>query len=112
MESTVQSEDTAVAEKQELKEPSQYHVIVHDNDDTSYDEVVYIISKAFEMEEDQAFDIAKRVDTAGRGICGTYSKEIAETKIMLTDMIKESLLSILPHRGRQIKMLKFTMEKA
>ena len=112
MGSTVHSDDTAVAEKQEIKEPSQYHVVVHDNNDTSYEEVVYVISKAFEMSEAEAFNIAKSVDTNGRGICGTYSKEIAETKLLITDMIKESLVSILPYRYKQIKLLKFTMEKA
>lgn len=108
---TVHSEDIAVAEKIEIKEPSQYNVVVHNNDETSYEEVVYIVSKAFEITEDEAYEIAKRVDTAGRGICGTYSKEIAETKLMLTDMIKDSLITLLPFRAKQIKILKFTLEK-
>lgn len=112
MDSTERQADIAVAEKVEIREPSQYNVIVHNNDDTSYDEVVYIVSKGFEFSEHEAYDIAKTVDTAGRGICGTYSKEIAETKIMFTEMIKESLIAILPYRARQIKLLKFTMEKA
>lgn len=104
-------EETAVAEKQEVKEPSQYNVIVHNNDHTSYEEVVFIVSKAFEMTEDEAFEIARRVDTVGQGICGTYSKEIAETKLNLTELIKDSLMGLLPYRAQQIKMLKFTMEK-
>jgi len=112
MGSTANSEDTAVAEKQELKEPSKYYIVVHDNDETSYEEVIYIVSKAFEMQEQEAFDLAQNVDKNGKGICGVYSKEIAETKLVITEMIKESLVSILPYRGRQIKMLKFTMEKA
>lgn len=112
MAETTHSEDIAVAEKIEIKEPSQYNIVVHNNDETDYNEVVYIVSKAFEMSEPDAFDIAKRVDTVGKGICGTYSKEIAETKLYLTDMIKESLISLLPYRARQIKMLEFTMEKA
>lgn len=108
---TVHSEGTAVAEKQEIKEPSQYNVVVHNNDETDYNEVVYVVSKAFEMTEKEAYEVAKRVDTIGRGICGTYSKEIGETKLMLTDIIKDSLITLLPYRARQIKMLKFTLEK-
>lgn len=108
---TVHSEDIAVAEKQEIKEPSQYNIVVHNNDETSYEEVVNVVSRAFEITEDEAYEIAKRVDTVGRGICGTYSKEIAETKLMLVDMIKDSLISLLPFRVRQIRMLKFTLEK-
>lgn len=112
MASTVHSDETAVAEKQEIKEPSLYNVVVHNNDDTSYEEVIYIVSKAFEITENQAFDIAKTVDVVGKGVCGTYSKEIAETKLYLTDMIKDSLITLIPYRARQIKILKFTMEKA
>ena len=112
MSSTAQSDSIAIAEKQEIKEPSLYNVVVHNNDDTSYEEVVYIVSKAFEMTENEAFEVAKKVDSVGKGVCGTYSKEIAETKLYLTDMIKESLITLLPHRVFQIKILKFTMEKA
>ena len=112
MSETKHSEEIAVAEKQKIREPSQYNVVVHNNDNTSYEEVVYIVAKAFEITENDAFNIAKKVDTVGRGICGTYSKEIAETKIYLTDMIKESLITLLPHRAREILVLKFTLEKA
>lgn len=112
MASTIHSDETAVAEKQEIKEPSLYNVVVHNNDDTSYEEVVYIISKAFEMSEEDAFKVAQKVDSVGRGICGAYSKEIAETKLYLVEMIKESLITLIPFRAKQINILKFTMEKA
>ena len=112
MASTIHSDDTAIAEKQKIKEPSMYNIIVHNNDDTSYEEVVYIVSKTFEMTENKAFEVAKKVDTVGRGVCGTYSKEIAETKLYLTDMIKDSLITLIPFRVKEIKKLKFTMEKA
>lgn len=112
MSSTSIESDISVAEKQEIKEPSKYHVIVHNNDITSYEEVIYIVSNAFEMTEQDAYNIAKTVDTVGQGVCGTYSKEIAETKLHLTDIIKDSLISIMPFRAREIKALNFTMEKA
>jgi len=111
MAKTIHSEDIAVAEKQELKKPSQYNIVVHNNHETSYDEVVYIISKAFEITENDAFDIARKVDTSGKGVCGTYSKEIADTKLVLVSIIKDSLITLLPYRSKQIKILQFTMEK-
>lgn len=112
MESTKHSGDTAVAEKQELKEPSQYNVIVYNNDYTSYEEVIFVVSKSFEMTEQDAYNLARTVDTQGKGICGTYSKEIAETKLDIVDLIKKSLISIIPFRAREIEMLEFSMEKA
>lgn len=112
MTSTVKESDIAVAEKEKTAEPSRYHVIVHNNNDTSYEEVIYIVSKAFDKTEQEAYGIADKVHHNGQGVCGTYSKEIAETKLYLTDMIKDSLVALLPFRAREIKMLKFTMEKA
>ena len=112
MSSTQQQGDTAVAEKQKVKEPSKYNIIVHNNDFTSYDEVIYVVSKAFEMDEQSAYKIASTVHHAGKGICGTYYKEVAETKMHIVDMVKESLVAIMPFRRNEIMMLKFTMEKA
>lgn len=112
MSSTIKETDIAIAEKEKLEEPSQYHVIIHNNDLTSYEEVIYIVSKGFEKTEREAFELAQRVDSNGYQICGTYTKEIAEAKMFLVDMIKDSLVALIPMRAREIKMLRFTMEKA
>jgi ATP-dependent Clp protease adaptor protein ClpS len=104
--------DVAVAEKIEIKEPSQYDVIVHNNDYTSYDEVILIISQSFEMSHQESLEIARKVDAEGRGLCGTYSKEIADMKIVIINMVKDSLIRMFPQRQREITMLKFTVEKS
>ena len=101
-----------VAEKEEIKEPSKYDVIVHNNDYTSYEEVIIILSQAFEMSHDEALQTADKVHKEGRGICGTYSKEIAEMKLILVSTIKESLVQMFPHRVSEIRMLKFTIQKS
>ncbi len=107
-----QKSDIAVAEKVEIKEPSQYDVIVHNNDDTSYDEVILILSQSFEISHQEALDIARKVDKDGQGLCGTYSKEIAEMKLVIVNMVKDSLITLFPQRQKQITMLKFTVEKS
>ena len=107
--STVHDSDIAVKEK--LKEPSQYNVIVHNNDHTTYEEVIMILSQAFEMSSAEALEVAKKVDTVGKGICGTYSKEIAEMKLLLVEVIKEQMVALMPLRQVEIMMLKFTIEK-
>ena len=104
--------DIAVKEKLEIKEPSQYNVVVHNNDFTSYDEVILVLSQAFKITHQEALDIAKKVDSDGKSICGTYSKEIADMKILIVNMIKSSLIKIFPGRQREITMLKFTVEKS
>ncbi len=104
--------DVVVAEKQKIKEPSQYDVIVHNNDHTSYDEVIIILSQAFETSHEEALAVARKVDTEGKGRCGTYSKEVAEMKLVIVGMVKDSLIQMFPHRQQQITMLKFTVEKS
>lgn len=109
---TEHESDVAVAEKVEIKEPSQYNVVVHNNNHTSYDEVILILSQAFEFDHARALEIAVKVDKEGKGLCGTYSKEIAEMKIVIVNMVKDSLIKMFPHRQQEITMLKFTVEKS
>jgi ATP-dependent Clp protease adaptor protein ClpS len=112
MSSTQHDSDIAVAEKEKIKEPSMYDVIVHNNDETSYEEVIFILCKAFSFTYDEAMEVAKTVDNTGQGICGTFTKEIAQIKLDTIDMIKRSLVTMIPHRYQQIMMLKFTIEKS
>ena len=104
--------DIAVKEKQEIKEPSQYNVVAHNNDYTSYDEVILILSQSFEMTHQEALNIAQKIDSEDKGVCGTYSKEIADMKIVIVNMVKDSLIRMFPSRQREITMLKFTVEKS
>jgi len=110
--STKRLTDIAVAEKEELKEPSQYDIIVHDNDYTSYEEVIMILSQAFDMNQNDALAIADKVNKEGKGKCGSFSKEVAEMKIILIGTLKESLVQLFPTRANEIRMLKFTVQKA
>ena len=103
--------DIAVAEKESIKEPSKYTVVVHNNDYTSFDEVIIILSNAFEMNYDEALGVAHKVNSEGRGRCGSYSKEVAEMKLVLVDTIKTTLIQMMPQRAREIKILAFSIEK-
>jgi ATP-dependent Clp protease adaptor protein ClpS len=104
--------DIAIAEKEKVKEPSKYDVVVHNNDHTSYEEVIIILSNAFEMNHGEALAVANKVHTEGKGRCGTYSKEVAEMKVVLVSTIKETLVQMFPKRAREIRMLNFTVERA
>ena len=65
-----------------LSSKNKIFFIVHNNDITNYDEVIFIISKVFDKSDEEAFEIARKVDTEGKGLCGTYDKEVAEAKII------------------------------
>lgn len=110
--STQTQNDVAVAEQTKNEEIPRFNVIIYDNDHTSYDEVVFIVARVFNKSEDEAFAIAKTVDEKGKGICGTYDHEIAEAKLLTTQMAKDYLSDLFPHRTEQINALQFSVEPA
>ena len=64
-----------------LDEPSQYKVLLHNDDYTSMDFVIEILMDVFHKNLLQAEQIMIEVHKAGKGTCGIYTYEIAETKI-------------------------------
>jgi ATP-dependent Clp protease adaptor protein ClpS len=62
------------------KQQPRYHVILWDDDDHSYEYVVNMMKRIFGHPYPRGFKIAKEVDSAGRAICLTTTKEHAELK--------------------------------
>jgi len=67
----------------EVKKPSLYRVILHNDDYTSMEFVVYILKAIFGKSVDEAVKIMYDVHRNGRGVAGLYSREIAETRVQL-----------------------------
>ena len=63
-----------------LKEPSMYNVIMHNDDITTMDFVVMILQKVFRKTEEDAVALMQKVHFEGRGVAGTYYKDIADSK--------------------------------
>ena len=70
-------------EKQDKKPKRQprYHVILWDDDDHSYEYVVLMMRQVFGHSFNKGFEIAKMVDSVGRCICLTSTREHAELKV-------------------------------
>ena len=66
-------------DKRRKRQP-RYHVVLWDSDDHSYDYVMRMMQELFRHDEVHSFVIAKQVDTSGRAICLTTTKEHAELK--------------------------------
>lgn len=76
------SDVAVLPEKVKQKPPSMYQVIILNDDFTPMDFVVEVLEKFFSMSTEQATQVMLMVHTQGKAVCGTYSKDIAETKAL------------------------------
>jgi ATP-dependent Clp protease adaptor protein ClpS len=75
-------DDVAVqTAKPKLQRPPRYKVVLINDDYTPMDFVVHVLEEFFSMNRELATLVMLQVHTNGKGICGTYTYEIAETKV-------------------------------
>jgi ATP-dependent Clp protease adaptor protein ClpS len=58
-----------------------YRVILLNDDYTPMEFVVQVLEKVFSLDRNTATRIMLEVHTKGKGVCGVYTYEIAETKV-------------------------------
>ncbi|UTA49585.1 ATP-dependent Clp protease adapter ClpS [Simiduia sp. 21SJ11W-1] len=66
--------------KPTLKRPSMYKVVLMNDDYTPMDFVVEVLESFFSMNREKAVKVMLQVHTQGKGVCGVYTRDIAETK--------------------------------
>ncbi|MEM7071592.1 MAG: ATP-dependent Clp protease adapter ClpS [Pseudomonadota bacterium] len=71
-----------VKEKTKIKKPSLYQVVMLNDDYTPMEFVVYLLQHFFDKSIEEATQIMLHIHQHGKGKCGVYSFEIAETKVM------------------------------
>jgi len=67
--------------KPKLKKPPLFRVILINDDYTPMEFVVEVLELIFAMDRPKATRIMLEVHTRGKGVCGVYTYEIAETKV-------------------------------
>jgi ATP-dependent Clp protease adaptor protein ClpS len=87
----VQTNELVIEELSEkVKRPSLYRVLLINDDYTPMEFVVEVLVNVFAMDKSSATRVMLDVHTKGKGICGIYSYEIAETRVaQVTKMAKE-----------------------
>ena len=71
--------------KPKTKKPSMYNVLLLNDDYTPMEFVVEIIEEFFYKTRDVATRIMLKVHTEGKGICGVFTQDVAETKAALVN---------------------------
>ncbi len=69
----------------EVSEPKRYMVILVNDDFTPMEFVVEVLRQFFNLDEETATRIMLNVHTKGKGVCGVFSKDIAETKVVMVN---------------------------
>ena len=71
----------ALKTRERTKKPAMYKVLLLNDDYTPMEFVVYILERYFNKSGDDATQIMLHVHKRGVGVCGTFTFEIAETKV-------------------------------
>ncbi|MGY0504237.1 ATP-dependent Clp protease adapter ClpS [Luteimonas sp. e5] len=64
-----------------LARPPLYTVLLLNDDYTPMDFVVEVLMQFFAMGEEQATQVMLHIHTRGRGVCGVFTREVAESKV-------------------------------
>ncbi len=78
-----QNDDGLVVEevRPKVKQPPMYKVVLLNDDYTPMEFVVHILESFFNMGREQATRVMLNVHSQGKGVCGVFTREVAETKV-------------------------------
>ncbi len=68
-----------------LKPPPDYQVVLMNDDYTPMEFVVQVLEKFFTLDRERATQVMLEVHTQGKGVCGVYARDIAETKVAMVN---------------------------
>jgi ATP-dependent Clp protease adaptor protein ClpS len=82
--------------KTKLERPPLYKVLLHNDDFTTMEFVVFILQTVFNRSEDEALQIMLNVHRQGIGVAGVYTYEVAEMKVdKVTDLAQANEFPLL-----------------
>ena len=72
---------TQTRSRPKTKQPPLYKVLLHNDDYTTMEFVVYVLQTVFHLDQTRATEIMLHVHQKGIGVAGVYTFEIAETRV-------------------------------
>ena len=77
-----EDQELLIKTKPKTKRPPLYKVLLINDDYTPMEFVIYVLQSFFGFDKEKATQIMLSVHTKGKGICGVFTREVAETKSM------------------------------
>lgn len=87
---TAEETDVAVAPRQEVKQPRRFAVILHNDDYTTMEFVVMVLTRYFGKSETEAHRVMLEVHHRGSGVAGVYTRDVAESKVEQVEELARS----------------------
>ena len=75
--------------EQKLERPRMWRVLLHNDDYTTQEFVVWVLETVFRKPRAEAFTIMMAVHRSGLGVAGVYTYDVAETKLKTTRQMAE-----------------------
>ena len=75
--------------EQQVQRPRMWRVLLHNDDYTTQDFVVWVLESIFHKPRAEAFAIMLSVHRSGLGVAGIYTHDVAETKVTATKNLAE-----------------------
>ncbi|HJW67859.1 MAG TPA: ATP-dependent Clp protease adapter ClpS [Candidatus Binatia bacterium] len=73
--------------QEKLARPRRYKVLLHNDDYTTMEFVVWVLQSVFNHDETTATQIMLHVHRTGIGVAGVYSRDVAETRVAQVDAL-------------------------
>ena len=80
---------TETRSEQRLQRPRMWRVLLHNDDYTTQDFVVWVLESIFRKPHAEAFAIMMSVHRSGLGVAGVFTRDVAETKVKATERLAE-----------------------
>src|SRR5687768_13242910 len=86
---TDEATQTETRSEQKLERPRMWRDLLHNDDYTTQDFVVWVLESIFHKPRGEAFAIMMSVHRSGMGVAGVYTYDVAETKVKSTKQLAE-----------------------
>ena len=81
--------DTESETHERVEHPRLWKVLLHNDDFTTQEFVVWVLETVFHLPHAEAFAIMMHVHQSGVGVAGLFTRDVAETKVKATQQLAE-----------------------